>query len=84
MATSTTIFKKSMTEKEAMASKQTSSVTGAEKLQKILFSYSKKTEKKITVAIVGFPNVGKSSIINSLKGARATAVGNTPGVTKSM
>lgn len=33
---------------------------------------------------MGFPNVGKSSLINSLKRSKAAATGNTPGVTKSM
>lgn len=33
--------------------------------------------------IVGLPNVGKSSLINSLKRARVAAVGNTPGVTRA-
>jgi GTP-binding protein EngB required for normal cell division len=32
--------------------------------------------------IIGLPNVGKSSIINSLKRSRACNVGATPGVTK--
>lgn len=32
--------------------------------------------------VSGFPNVGKSSLINSLKRARACNVGATPGVTK--
>jgi len=39
-------------------------------------------KQNITVGIVGFPNVGKSSIINSLKRSKATATGNQPGVTR--
>jgi len=34
--------------------------------------------------VIGFPNVGKSSLINSLKRSRAAATGNMPGVTKAM
>ncbi|KAJ1548775.1 Guanine nucleotide-binding protein-like 3 [Cladochytrium tenue] len=36
----------------------------------------------ISVGVVGFPNVGKSSVINSLKRSKACNVGSTPGVTK--
>ena len=34
--------------------------------------------------VVGFPNVGKSSLINSLKRGRVAQVGNTPGVTRAV
>jgi GTP-binding protein len=35
-----------------------------------------------TVAIIGFPNVGKSTLVNRLTGTRATVVHETPGVTR--
>ncbi|XP_031553946.1 guanine nucleotide-binding protein-like 3 homolog [Actinia tenebrosa] len=63
-----------------------SSCVGADTLLKLLGNYCRNKDIKtaITVGVVGFPNVGKSSIINSLKRSRACTVGNTPGVTKSM
>ena len=58
---------------------------GGETLLQLLKNYARNRNLKtaITVGIVGFPNVGKSSLINSLKRSRsAAAVGNTPGMTK--
>eukprot|EP00003_Mantamonas_plastica_P017407 TRINITY_DN288_c0_g1_i3.p1 TRINITY_DN288_c0_g1~~TRINITY_DN288_c0_g1_i3.p1 ORF type:complete len:326 (+),score=96.58 TRINITY_DN288_c0_g1_i3:351-1328(+) len=40
-----------------------------------------KTKTAITVGLIGYPNVGKSSVINSLKRQRSANVGATPGVT---
>ena len=41
-------------------------------------------ERPARVAIIGAPNVGKSTLINRLVGRRSVTVGNKPGVTKSL
>lgn len=38
--------------------------------------------KPVRVLICGIPNVGKSTLINTLKGQRAAATGDEPGITK--
>lgn len=46
---------------------------------------AKKIEKeKVTVGIIGYPNTGKSSLINSLIGKSSAGVGSDAGFTKSM
>lgn len=38
----------------------------------------------LKLMVVGMPNVGKSTLLNALKGKKSARVGNTPGVTKSL
>ena len=57
---------------------------GGDTLLGLLKNYSRthNMKKAITVGVVGYPNVGKSSLINSLKRTRAVGVSPTPGYTK--
>ncbi|CAK9797123.1 Guanine nucleotide-binding protein-like 3 homolog [Anthophora plagiata] len=60
---------------------------GAELLLSLLANYCRSVGNKktsIRVGVVGLPNVGKSSVINSLKRNKACNVGSTPGITKAM
>ncbi|PNX91648.1 guanine nucleotide-binding 3 [Trifolium pratense] len=43
-----------------------------------------KIKKSITIGLVGLPNIGNSSLINSLKRCHVVNVGATPGLTRSM
>ncbi|KAK1829477.1 NUC091 domain-containing protein [Podospora conica] len=46
------------------------------------FSILHKDRKQISVGLIGYPNIGKSSIINALKGKAVTKVAPIPGETK--
>jgi len=62
---------------------QNNTCFGAELLLSLLGNYcrnSNKVKTSIVVGIVGLPNVGKSSVINSLKRSKACNVGNIPGI----
>lgn len=72
----------------ASAAKSESALTsseclGADTLVQLLKNYCRSLNIKtsIRVGVVGYPNVGKSSLINSLKRSKVCKVGATPGVT---
>ncbi|XP_030758665.1 guanine nucleotide-binding protein-like 3 homolog [Sitophilus oryzae] len=64
---------------------QGSASVGAEMIMSLLSNYcrNKGIKTSITVGVVGLPNVGKSSVINSLKRSRVCNVGASPGITKA-
>merc|ERR1712137_1528306 len=64
----------------------TTECLGAATLLQLLKNYSRSKDIKtaITVGIIGYPNVGKSSLINSLNRSKVVGVGATPGFTKVM
>ncbi|XP_048343909.1 guanine nucleotide-binding protein-like 3 [Sphaerodactylus townsendi] len=57
---------------------------GGDCLLKLLQDYSVVKGSVIQVGVVGFPNVGKSSVVNSMKQMRACNVGPVRGLTKCM
>ncbi|XP_074054299.1 guanine nucleotide-binding protein-like 3 isoform X2 [Macrotis lagotis] len=55
---------------------------GGKSLLTLLSDFCKTQNKTIRVGVIGFPNVGKSSIINSLKQAYACQTGPAMGLTR--
>jgi len=65
----------------------THAVVGADELMQLLKNYARmgdggKAKGQLTVGIVGYPNTGKSSVINSMKRHCAVETGGRAGVTK--
>ena len=59
---------------------------GADNVLQLLKNYCRNNGMKtsITVGVIGYPNVGKSSLINSLKRSRAVGVSSTAGFTRAI
>ncbi|KEJ92567.1 YlqF/YawG family GTPase [Synergistes jonesii] len=56
---------------------------GMQRISKSLLA-EKPSFRDLRVAVVGIPNVGKSTLINQLVGRRAAPVGGIPGITKGV
>lgn len=59
---------------------------GADTLLQLIKNYARSHDMKraVTVGVVGYPNSGKSSVINSLKRSKAVGVSSMPGFTRTM
>ena len=71
----------------ADATPHRSGAVGARALIELLKNYCRsklKVKKHIVVGVIGMPNVGKSSLINSLKRSRVAATGADAGVTRTL
>mmetsp|Transcript_43312 Transcript_43312/g.92720 ORF Transcript_43312/g.92720 Transcript_43312/m.92720 type:complete len:484 (+) Transcript_43312:150-1601(+) len=65
----------------------THAVVGADEVMQLLKNYARMkdgTKSHVTVGVVGYPNTGKSSLINSMKRHCAVETGGKAGVTKVM
>lgn len=78
------------TEDDATTATTSQSAVGMDCLLQLLKNYARtggaggKSKTTIVVGVVGYPNTGKSSIINALKRCRAVGVSSRPGFTTSM
>ncbi|CAK7224034.1 hypothetical protein SCUCBS95973_005383 [Sporothrix curviconia] len=60
-------------------------ILSVDELEALFLKHAPKTDdpkRKLKVGLVGYPNVGKSSTINALIGAKKVSVSSTPGKTK--
>ena len=82
-----TLFEKNIQKKEEYIEKilNSNKAVGIEELLNILKNYSRtensNIKTNINVGVIGYPNVGKSSLINSLTRDKVAGVSNTPGFT---
>ena len=63
-----------------------SKAVGCEKLLELIKNYSKSNgaTTAVTVGVIGYPNVGKSSLINSMKRSKSCTVSTVSGTTKCL
>ncbi|EER06625.1 GTPase, putative, partial [Perkinsus marinus ATCC 50983] len=61
-----------------------SDVLTVEGLMELLKKYAAEYDDKVTIGMVGFPNVGKSTVINALWGAKKVSMSRQPGKTKHL
>ena len=82
------VFSKSFETRKELVNEitQSTKAVGTDKLLELLKNYSRyegsNMKSAITVGVIGMPNVGKSSIINSLLRRKAAGVSNQPGHTR--
>jgi ribosome biogenesis GTPase A len=65
---------------ETIIAKNSTKVLNREELIQLFESF--RSEGKVTIGLVGYPNVGKSSTINALLASKKVSVSQTPGKTK--
>ncbi|KAK0376618.1 hypothetical protein CLIM01_06034 [Colletotrichum limetticola] len=75
----------SQPEAEADVDDEDTRILTVEELEEIFLSHAPENAEpghKLQIGLVGYPNVGKSSTINALIGAKKVSVSSTPGKTK--
>jgi nuclear GTP-binding protein len=85
---SNVLFKKSMIDQSGVAEEmiKSSKSVGPDHLVQLIKQLSKVegTNRAVTVGLIGYPNVGKSSVINSLKRMKTCQVSSIAGSTKCL
>lgn len=80
-----TLFGKSLEARPDLAEQllDSSKAVGADKLIELVKNYCR-GNTSITLGVVGYPNVGKSSVINSLTKKKSAGVSSQPGFTRGV